>query len=178
MRPLGSLNRFLLGVCKHPVAKSIKNLTKIRVSLPTDSVELSAVVRMDCDEIASSSVVRAQNRAMPLKQFESLRDVAFVEIRAVTADNHDFLVTDPCQIFDRVFQPGSERCSLLVVNLAGWRDHTMELWRCEKVNITLCSFPEAKTLHFQEGAENARPATPFAVDVGRGSENEQGPRFH
>jgi hypothetical protein len=106
------------------------------------------------------------------KQLESMNDVALRKVRAITADNHNFLVTDPSQMFDRVLQPLAERSSLLVVNLAGRRDHTMGAARREEVNVTPCSFSEAKALRFQEGAKGTRPPTPFAVRVGRISENE------
>lgn len=98
----------------------IQNLTKIRVLLPANSVELSPVVRMDCDEIAPSSMVRAQDQSMLTKQVERMNDVARGKVRAVTTDNHDFLISHPRQIFDRVHQPLAERSPLLPMNQARW----------------------------------------------------------
>jgi hypothetical protein len=112
------------------------------------------------------------------KQFEGMNDVALRKVRAVTADNHYFAVSNPDQTFDRVLQPLAERSSLLVVNLARWRDHATEALRCEKVNINPSFFSEAKALRFQEDAESDRPTTLLAIGVGRVSENEQGARFH
>jgi hypothetical protein len=112
------------------------------------------------------------------KQLEGINNVTLRKIWTVTADNYDFLVTDPCQMFDGVVKPLTKRSSRLLVNLAGRRDHTMGAMRREEVNVTPCSLSEAKALRFQEDAECTGPATPLAVGVGRIGENEQSPLFH
>jgi hypothetical protein len=101
------------------VPKPIQNLTKIRVSLPTNSVELSPFVRMDTDEIAPTTVVRAQDQTMPPKQRECLKNVALLKFRAIAANNHDFLIAESHQGIDRVLKPLSEGSSALEVNLEG-----------------------------------------------------------
>lgn len=96
-------------------------LRAIRVSLPADAAEQSAIARAESDQITTTAMIRPEDEPVVPESLKRLRDVGRGEGWAIATDRDNFCVAQRGQRLDCIFEPLREAATALRMKLRSRR---------------------------------------------------------